>query len=155
MALWDNTGEASDLVNLYADIFGDGVVMDAYRARMAIEQPLQKQRDEKELQAICQRVKTTKERKVESSTGLAALASIPCRLYHDMASVFRMKAEDAGVKLDGNGYECWQDEDFLNYLRKHPKYQFLFYKEAPRNARIVVNDTPRPLIAGGSIIAAA
>lgn len=153
MALWDNTGDTSDIVNLYADMFGDGTLMDSFRAKMAREKPMQEAQAERDLQAVCRRVKATKVRKVENSTGLTAVASIPTKLYHDMAIVFRMRAEEMGITLESNGYECWQDEHFLNHLRKHPKYQYLFYKEAARNARIIVNE-PKPM-PGGLIVSAA
>lgn len=141
MALWDNHCEPADIVNVYADLYGDGRIMDGFRHTMAINQPLQEVQRERELNAVCQRVKSTKERKVENDTGLTAVASVPLWLYHAAAIATRMKAEESGITLDCNGYGIWSDPDFEAYMRKHPKYQFLFYKEAPRNARIIVNET--------------
>ena len=153
--LWDNDGSAADVVNYCTEIFGDGTIMDAFRRKLAREQVGKLQAEEAEFQAVAHRVKTTKERRVENATGLQAIGSIPLKLYHGFAAAFKMRAEEQGMTLESNGYECWSDEEFLNWLRKHPKYSCLFYREAPRNARIIVNDRPMVTTPAGLILPAA
>jgi len=135
--LWDNTGDAGDVVNAYAELFGDGTVMDSMRKLLTQDELTRQQREDAEYKRLAAKVAEERvRRRFLGDLGVAKEAEIPDFDYHRYAGAFNMKAKEEGIELPEKGYECWQDDDFLAfYRRKHP---YLFYEEAARNARIVV-----------------
>jgi hypothetical protein len=153
--LFENDGSASDVVNYYAELFGDGTIMDAMRRKMAREQEGKLTLEQREIAETAARVNECKERRVQNETGIVPDFSAPLRHYHGYAAAFKLKAEEEGIILDNNGYECWADTDFQAWYRK--RYPELCFKEAPRNARIIVNESagaPRKSFTHGGLIAA-
>ena len=138
MALFDNDGSPTDVINFYADLFGDGAIMDSFRAKFAAEREGKLTLEQKEVNACIKGVQECPARRVENATGLAPDFRVTQRQYHGYAAAFKMKAAEQGMTLEGNGYECWQDDDFKNWFKKrHPGQVF---REEARNARIIVND---------------
>jgi hypothetical protein len=138
--LFDNDGSSTDVVNAYTEIFGDGRVMDGLRHKLKLEQVGVQTLEQKEIHAVALKVNECRERKVENETGLVPDFSVPARHYHLYAAAFNLRAKECGMVLDGNGYECWVDDDFVGWYKE--RYPMLVYKEAARNAMILVNESP-------------
>jgi len=135
--LFENDGSPADIINAFTEIHGDGAVMDAMRRKLAADQEGRIATEIREFNAIAARVHET-ERVAHDETGLIPDFSVPVLLYHTYAAEFKLKAAEQGIRMEGNGYECWDDEDFINWYKR--RYPQLCYTEAPRNARIIVND---------------
>lgn len=137
--LFETTNGPGDVINAYTELFGDGRVMDAMRKLLTAEEKEQEQRERQEIRRLAWKVKKHKLRRYFlGDLGVVPECEVPDFHYHRYAGAFKMKAEEAGITLPEGGYECWQDADFLAwYQRKYPE---LFYDEAPRNARILVNE---------------
>lgn len=137
--LFETTNGPADVINAYTELFGDGRVMDAMRRLLTAEEKDQEQRERREIRRLARKVKAYKlRRRIFGDLGVMPECEVPDFHYHRYAGAFEMKAREAGIELPEKGYECWQDADFLAfYQRKHPE---LFYDEAPRNARILVNE---------------
>lgn len=138
--LFENDGSAADVVNFYAEMFGDGTIMDAMRRKMTHEQEGKLTAEKREIAETAARVNECKERRVQNDTGLVPDFSAPLRHYHGYAAAFKLRCSELGILLEENGYECWQDPDFIAWYKD--RYPQLCFKEAARNARILVNDTP-------------
>lgn len=145
--LFETTQGPGDVINAYTELFGDGQVMDSMRKLLTAEEKNQEWRERREIKRLAWKVKRTKLRnRFLGDLGVVPECEVPDFHYHRYAGAFEMKAREAGIQLENKGYECWQDEDFLAwYQRKYPE---LFYAEAPRNARILVNEHGRlPVLA--------
>lgn len=134
--LFENDGSASDVINAYAEVFGDGTVMDAMRIKLAQKADQEPGLIQKEIQESAQRVKETKERRVlEAAADMVPDFTVPFRLYHAYAAAFKMRAEENGITLESNGYECWSDPDFQAWFKR--RYPELTYREEKRPATII------------------
>lgn len=144
--LFETTNGPADVINAYTEIFGDGRVMDAMRKLLTAEEKEQEQRERREIARLALKVKRWKERRrIFGDLGVVPECEVPDFHYHRYAGAFELKAREEGIELPEKGYECWQDDDFLAFYRR--KYPQLFYSEAPRNARILVNEHGRlPLL---------
>lgn len=139
MALFENDGGAADVLNFYAEIYGDGAVMDAIRAKMTREQDGAQAQLNQDVADTAKRVNECRERRVHNETGLAPDFSVPVRIYHGWAAACKMRCLEEGIVLDNNGYECWSDDwHIARFKRLYPDCVF---KEAPRNATIVTPAT--------------
>lgn len=137
--LFETTNGPGDVINAYTELFGDGRVMDAMRKLLTAEEKKQEQRRQREYRRLARKVKLYKlRRRFLGDLGVVPECEVPDFDYHAYAGAFEMKAREEGIELPQKGYECWQDDDFIgHYRRKHPE---LFYDEAPRNTRILVNE---------------
>lgn len=134
--LWENDGSAADAINAITEELGDGVVMDAMRRHLTATEERKHQSLLDDFNGIAARIHECRERRVEDETGLVPDFSVPAIHYHQYATEFRLRAAEAGITLEGNGYECWQCPDFIAfYKKKHPE---MVFKEAARNATIIV-----------------
>lgn len=134
--LFANDGSASDVLNCYTELFGDGAVMDSMRIKLAQKADQEPGLLQREINAIATDVKATKERRVIEQAGdMVPDFTVPIRLYHSYAAAFMMKAEKEGIILENNGYECWSDPDFQDWFKR--RYPELAYTEAKRNPTIV------------------
>lgn len=149
--LFETTNGPADVINAYTELFGDGRVMDAMRKLLTAEEKEQEQRERREIRRLAWKVKAYKLRRyIMGDLGVVPECEVPDFHYHRYAGAFEMKAREAGIELPEKGYECWQDEDFLAFYRR--KYPELFYDEAPRNARILVNEHGHlPLVAASPL----
>lgn len=139
MALFDNDGSSADVLNFYAEIYGDGAVMDAMRSKMSREQDGNRAQLNKEVAETAARVNECRERHVENDTGLAPDFSVPYRIYHGWPAAVKMKCLEEGITLEQEGYECWYDPwHIARFKRLYPDCVF---KEAARNATIVTPAT--------------
>lgn len=136
--IWDNDGSASDVINCYAEMFGDGVVMDALIPKLIQSDEQRALRERREIAEVAARVNEARERRVHAETGLVPDFSVPVRLYHGYAAATRLRCQEQGIELEQNGYEIWQDADFQQWFKR--RYPELCFKEAQRNARIIVNE---------------
>jgi phosphoglycolate phosphatase-like HAD superfamily hydrolase len=133
--LFDNDNTAADVVNAMTEIFGDGAVMDSFRAKLTREQLPKQIAEEKEIARLAAKVSAARERAVlEQAMDMLPDFEIPQHLYHRYATAFRYKAEEVGVFMEGRGYECWHDEDFKAWYRK--RWPQLCYHEAQRTVTI-------------------
>lgn len=137
--LFETTHGPGDVINAYTELFGDGRVMDAMRRLLTAEEKEQEQRERREIRRLAWKVKKHKVRRYFlGDLGVVPECEVPDFHYHRYAGAFEMKARECGLVLPEKGYECWQDTDYLAwYQRKYPE---LFYDEAPRAARILVNE---------------
>lgn len=148
MALFENDGSAADVLNFYAEIYGDGAVMDAIRAKMTREQDGEQAQINKDVADTAKRVNECRERRVHDETGLVPDFSVPLRIYHGWAAAVKMKHLELGIVLPQNGYEWTTDTwHIARFKRLYPDCVF---KEAPRNATIVT-----PATKYGSVTSAA
>lgn len=135
MALWENSGDAADVINAFADEHGDGTIMDAMRRHFRATADRHETALRNQFDAIAARVHET-ERVAEDETGMIPDVSIPVLMYHQYAADFRFKAAQEGITLEGNGYECWSCPEFIAWFKKkHPE---LVHREAARKATIIV-----------------
>lgn len=134
--LFENDGSAADVLNAYAEIYGDGVVMDAMRKKLV---PIAEQRSPRIKRAIeraAMRVKEAKERRVIEEMGdLCPDFEVPREIYDDYASAAKLKAEEMGVTLDCNGYGWWTDSGNQAWFRR--TFPELCYCEEKRPATII------------------
>jgi hypothetical protein len=134
--LFDNDGSSADVLNAYAELFGDGAVMDSMRGLLLSKAERETELVKRDIQECAERVKATKERRViEQAADMIPDFTVPTRLYHTYASAFRMRAAEDGIELEGNGYECWYDADFQAWFKR--RYPELTYREEKRTATIV------------------
>jgi len=137
--IFETTNGPGDVINAYTELFGDGRVMDAMRKLLTAEEKEQEQRERREIKRLGLKVKLSKvRRRFLGDLGVLPECEVPDFHYHRYAGAFEMKAREAGAELPEKGYECWQDSDFLAFYQR--KYPELFYDEAPRAARILVNE---------------
>lgn len=137
--LWDNDGTPGDVINAYTELFGDGAVMDSMRKLLTAEEQGREERERKEIARIAAKVKAWKERRhIMGDLDVVPEAKIPDFHYHRYAAAYRLRAQEEGITLPCQGYGCWQDSWHMAWY--HRKYPELFYDEAPRNARILVNE---------------
>jgi hypothetical protein len=137
--LFENDGGAADVLNAYAELFGDGKVMDAMRPWLGRRKEAEAGLVAREVRAAAETVHEQVERRAMcGDLGVIPDFTVPVRLYHAYAAAFKMRAEEAGVELPDQGYECWHDEDFVEWFKR--KYPELVFKEQKRNARIIVNE---------------
>lgn len=137
--LFENDGSAADVVNYYTEMFGDGTIMDAMRRKLAHEQEGKLAAEQQEIKQVAARVHDCRERHVHNDTGLVPDFSAPLRHYHGYAAAFKIRCDELGIPLEQNGYECWSDADFIAWYKR--RYPELCFKEAQRNARIIVNES--------------
>lgn len=144
--LFENDGGAADMVNFYAEIYGDGAVMDAMRSKMAREQDGQRAQLNQDIAATAARVNECRERRVHDESGIVPDFSVPLRIYHGWAAAVKMKHLELGIVLPENGYEWTTDPWHIARFKK--LYPDCVFKEAPRAPTIVVNERPlgSPLI---------
>lgn len=157
--LFENDGSYSDALNYACEILGDGTVMDAFRAKMTAEQVQRQKEERRAIERLALKVKTWKvRRRAFGDCGVVPDFECPSCHYHGYAAAFKLLALERGVVMPGNGYECWDDEGpegFIEWYKR--KYPELCYDEAPRNARILVNEfgkLPLVLPAGTNVAAA-
>jgi hypothetical protein len=145
MPLWENDGSASDAVNALTEVHGDGAIMDSMRQflpKVEERRNLALKRDHEDIMERNAGV----ERVAEEETGLIPAFSIPVIDYHSYAADFRMAAAEQGIELEGNGYECWHDDHFVNwYLAQNPH---LRHQEAKRNATVIVEQAGKDAMKG-------
>lgn len=134
--LFENDGSPTDILNAYAEMFGDGVVMDAMRIKLIAIADQKTGRVKQAIERAAQRVKEYKERRVIEAMGdICPDFEVPRELYDDYATAFKLRAEEQGITLEGNGYECWYDPDFQAWFKtKHPE---LCYREEKRPTTII------------------
>lgn len=149
--LFENDGGPADIINAFTEIHGDGAVMDAMRRKLEAGLEGRIATERAEFDAIASRVHET-ERVAHDETGLIPDFSVPVLLYHTYAAEFKLKAAEQGIRMEGNGYECWACPEFIAWFkRKHPE---LVHVEAKRNAAIIVPDSFKTQSLSAALVAA-
>jgi hypothetical protein len=137
--LFENDGSFSDALNYACEMVGDGAVMDAFRAKMSAEWVSKQEEERRAILRLARKVKLWKiRRRILGDHGVTPDFECPACHYHGYAAGAKLLALDRGVPLDCNGYGIWDDDDFVAWYKR--KYPELCYEEAPRNARILVNE---------------
>jgi hypothetical protein len=137
--LFENDGSIADALNYAAEILGDGRVMDAFRAHMTDKQAAQQLEERRAIRRLAIKVKRTKlRRRAFGDLGVLPDFECPGCHFHGYAAGAKLLALDNGVVLPCNGYGIWDDDDFVAWYKR--RYPELCYDEAPRNARILVNE---------------
>ncbi len=133
-------GSVTDGLNYACQMLGDGPVMDAFRRHYNASADADRTAELADIKRLAIKVKAYKERKyILGDLDVVPDFECPACHYHGYAAGAKLLALDKGKPLPCNGYGIWEDEDFVSWYKR--RYPELCYHEAPRNARIIVNDT--------------